>query len=79
MPTVLRWKGYRVFFYVSDRDEPPHVHVFKDGMEIKVWLDSCAIAVNKGCSAREAEARRKMVEDFRQELTEAWHGYFRSV
>jgi hypothetical protein len=39
MPTVLRWKGYRFFFWSGDRGEPPHVHVKRDAGEAKVWLD----------------------------------------
>jgi len=36
MPTLLRWKGYRFFFYSADGWEPPNVHVAKDGKEAKV-------------------------------------------
>ncbi|WP_291603203.1 DUF4160 domain-containing protein [Bradyrhizobium sp.] len=27
MPTVLRWRSYRAFFYSNEGNEPPHVHV----------------------------------------------------
>jgi hypothetical protein len=27
MPTALRWRGYRFFFWSGDRDEPPHTRV----------------------------------------------------
>ena len=30
MPTVLREGPYRYYFYASDREEPPHVHVERD-------------------------------------------------
>ncbi|MFN2499896.1 MAG: DUF4160 domain-containing protein [Pyrinomonadaceae bacterium] len=30
MPTILRVRPYRFFFYASDRNEPPHVHVERD-------------------------------------------------
>ncbi len=33
MPTLLRWRGYRFFFYSADGWEPPHIHVYKDGKE----------------------------------------------
>lgn len=48
MPTLLRWKGYRFFFYSADGWEPPHVHVVKDGREAKIWLRDLNIAVNLG-------------------------------
>ena len=27
MPTVLRIKGYRFFFFSMEGDEPPHIHI----------------------------------------------------
>ena len=48
MPTLLRWKGYRFFFYSADGWEPPHVHVAKDGKEAKVWLNDLGVAVSLG-------------------------------
>ncbi len=53
MPTLLRWKGYRFFFYSADGWEPPHVHVVKDGREAKIWLRDISVAVNLGFSARD--------------------------
>ena len=38
MPTVLREGPYRFFFYASDREEPPHVHVERDRQTAKFWL-----------------------------------------
>ena len=31
MPTLLVWQGYKFRFYALDADEPPHVHIVKDG------------------------------------------------
>jgi hypothetical protein len=45
---VLRWKGYRFFFYSADNWEPPHIHVYKDGKEAKIWLHDLTVAVNLG-------------------------------
>src|SRR5437868_12399081 len=38
MPLVLRRKGYHFMFFASDKDEPPHVHVKKNGKAAKFWL-----------------------------------------
>ncbi len=78
MPTVLKLRGYRIFFYSADGDEPPHVHVYKDGKELKIWLRSSEIAINKGFSLREAEIVRKIVSDHTESLMDAWNDYFRS-
>ncbi len=38
MPTVLESEGLRFFFYLADRNEPPHIHVRKAGQEAKFAL-----------------------------------------
>jgi uncharacterized protein DUF4160 len=32
MPTILRWKGFRFFFFSNEGDEPPHVHAEKEAL-----------------------------------------------
>jgi uncharacterized lipoprotein YmbA len=45
MPVVLRVAGYKFFFYQADiANEPPHVHVTKEGNEAKFWLDPVKVA-----------------------------------
>jgi len=43
MPTVLRFKGHRFYFYSHEPNEPPHVHVDKGGATLKAWLDPVAL------------------------------------
>jgi hypothetical protein len=43
MPTVLRIGPYRLFFVSLDYDEPPHVHVKRDNMVAKFWLEPVAL------------------------------------
>jgi hypothetical protein len=76
MPTLLRWKGHRFFFYSADRWEPPHVHVYKDGDEAKVWLHDLTVAVNLGFSARALAEIVRVVRENRNAFTEAWHDHF---
>jgi len=38
VPTVLYIQGWRLFFYVNERNEPPHIHVRKGDTEGKYWL-----------------------------------------
>lgn len=73
MPTVLRVRGYRIGFYSSEPDEPPHVHVQKTGCEAKFWLAPVQLSWNKGF--REAELREivKILEAHEAELLEAWN------
>ena len=76
MPTLLRWKGYRFFFYSADGWEPAHIHVVKDGKEAKLWLNDVSVAVNMGYSARELGEIIRKTCDERGVFMEAWNGYF---
>jgi len=76
MPTLLRWKGYRFFFYSADGWEPPHVHVFKDGREAKIWLRDVNVAINLGYSARELNEIIGVTRDHRDAFMETWNDYF---
>ncbi|MBE2199658.1 MAG: DUF4160 domain-containing protein [Anaerolinea sp.] len=40
MPTILLIRGWRLFFYANERNEPPHIHARKGDMECKYWLHS---------------------------------------
>jgi hypothetical protein len=38
MPTILRVRGWRVFFYSDEGQEPIHIHARKGDAECKLWL-----------------------------------------
>jgi hypothetical protein len=76
VPTVLRWNGYRFFFYSADGDEPPHVHVVKGEYEAKVWLSDCSVAINLGFPARDLGDAILKIHEERGTLLEAWNDYF---
>ncbi len=38
MPTILQVRGWRLFFYTNERNEPPHIHAPFASMECKYWL-----------------------------------------
>jgi len=53
MPTILRWKGYRFFFFSNEGDpsEPVHVHIRKDSNVAKFWIEPVvALAESYGMS-----------------------------
>ncbi len=76
MPTVLRSGPYRFYFYSHEPNEPPHVHVDRDDLSAKFWLDPVALAVNFGFNSREITRLEAIVSANREALLEAWHGYF---
>jgi hypothetical protein len=77
MPTVLSVGPYRFFFYAGDRDEPPHVHVEREDKVAKLWLDPIRLQRSGGFSRLEIGRIQKLVSEHREELLEAWNGYFR--
>jgi hypothetical protein len=76
MPTVLRWNGYRFFFYSADGDEPPHVHVVKGEYEAKIWLSDCSVAINLGFPTRSLGEAVGKIRESRAAFLESWNDYF---
>jgi hypothetical protein len=76
MPTVLRSGPYRLYFYSHEPNEPPHVHIDRDDLTCKFWLDPVVLARNLGFSAKELREMERLVIDNQQEFLEAWHEYF---
>ncbi|MFL5342317.1 MAG: DUF4160 domain-containing protein [Gemmataceae bacterium] len=76
MPTALRVGPFRFFFYAGDGSEPPHVHVERDDGEAKFWLDPVRLERSRGFSRKDMNRVRKLIEDNRQFLLEAWNEFF---
>ncbi len=76
MPTMLRIGPYRFYFYSHESTEPPHIHVDRDNLSAKFWLDPVQLARNIGFSPRDLRVIEKMVAEHQQELLEKWDGYF---
>ncbi|MDX9971840.1 MAG: DUF4160 domain-containing protein [FCB group bacterium] len=76
MPTVLRVGPFRFFFYASDRNEPPHVHVECDDKVAKLWLQPVRLHSSGGFSRTEIGRIQSIVVDQQQALLEAWNEYF---
>lgn len=74
MPTVKGISGaHRFFFYSFDCNEPMHVHVQREKMMCKFWLDPVALSRNYGFSAKELNQIRKTILANLMTITEAWH------
>jgi Domain of unknown function (DUF4160) len=76
MPTLLRWKGYRFFFYSADGWEPPHVHIVKDASEAKIWLNDLTVSINLGYSARELNDIIRKTREEREAFLVTWRKHF---
>ncbi len=76
MPTVLRTGPYRFYFYSHEPNEPRHVHVDRDELSAKFWLEPVELAINFGFSAVELRRVQLVVESNQAGFIEAWNGHF---
>ena len=76
MPTVLRWNGYRFYFFSNEGYEPPHIHVDKEGKSAKFWLKPIDSARNYGFTEQELRVLLTKVNEEQKRFLEAWNDYF---
>jgi hypothetical protein len=75
-PTVLRVRGYRLYFF-SREEERMHVHVQHPNGEAKFWLDpQIELARNYGLSQRRITEVAKLIQEYEDEIRLAWRGHF---
>lgn len=74
MPSIRDIEGpYRFFFYSLDCNEPKHIHVRREKMTCKFWLEPVSLAKNHGFSPRELNQIRRLVTANIVILLEAWN------
>ena len=76
MPTVHDDGPYRFIFFSSDKGEPPHIHVKRERLIVKFWLDPVTLAKNRGFQGHELNHIARLVAKHAPALLEAWHEYF---
>ena len=79
MPTVFRERGFRFFFYSNEGSprEPVHIHVEKDGVEAKFWLNpEVKVAYNDGYDARTLRELLAIVQRNKLRIERVWNEYF---
>ena len=73
MPTVLRSGPYRIYFYSHDLlNELPHVHIDRDSMSAKFWLDPVSLARNLGFKSKELRVIERLLVENEAVLLAAW-------
>ena len=74
MPTIKKISdGYRFYFYSFDCYVPIHVHIEKENMNCKFWLNPISLATNYGFSAKELNKIQHIIEKNEKVIIEAWH------
>lgn len=76
MPTVLRVRGYRFFFFSNEGRESPHIHLESAGNYAKFWLRPVELVRSVGYNPAELTRLRRLVEAHQRFLLERWHDYF---
>ena len=76
MPTVMRIGPYRLFFVSLDASEPPHVHVRREKMVAKYWLNPVVMERPGGFRAHELREIGQLVQLHRDALLEAWNEFY---
>ena len=80
MPVVFRLRSFRFFFYSNEGTprEPAHIHVEKDQMEAKFWLNpEVRVAYNDGYDARTLRELLAIIEANKDRIERAWNEFFR--
>ena len=76
MPTVLIVGPYRFFFISLDYTEPPHVHIQREKLVAKFWLDPVRLEKAGGFRAQELNRIGRLVQENQQYFLERWHEHF---
>ena len=79
MPVILRYKGFRFFFYSNEGSprEPVHVHIRGGEGEAKFWLRPAVLLVNSnGFDARTLRELAEAVEQNAALIERAWNEHF---
>jgi hypothetical protein len=78
VPTVLRWRGFRFYFFSNEGYESAHVHVDKDGNSVKFWLAPVRLARNFGFGQSDLNLIEQKVREEEAIFVEKWNEYFGS-
>ena len=72
MPTLLRDGPFRFFFYLGDRNEPPHVHVQRDNQIAKFWLDPVTLERSGGMRRSDIHRVERIIEENQASFLREW-------
>lgn len=76
-PAIYREGPYRFAFFANERNEPPHIHAYRERKEAKFWLQpAVALASAVGFSPIELRRLQVIVEEHCVEFLEKWNEFF---
>lgn len=81
MPTVLVIRGWRLFFYANENNEPIHIHCRKGERECKYWLIRDLFDLDEayafGMSPRDRREIKKIIFEHFEYIEEQWDEFER--
>lgn len=69
----IRIGPYAVHFYEYDLREPTHIHVRRERMQAKFWLDPIALGRNTGFSSQELRDIERILRENQERLLALWN------
>jgi len=80
MPTILLVRGWRVFFYSNEGNEPMHVHARKGQAECKFRVHEELFGIEEawshGLSPQLRREIRRVIFGHFDLIVQAWHEHF---
>lgn len=64
------------FFYANENDESAHIHVQRERMLAKFWLQPVALAISSGFPAHELKKLVGLISEHWETFVEAWNEFF---
>ena len=75
MPTVLKIKGFRFFFWSKEDGEPAHIHVEKAEANAKIWLEPLEDDYFYGFTPKEIKEIRQITNENLELFKTKWREY----
>ncbi len=79
MPTILLIKGWRLFFYSNENNEPIHIHCRKANSECKFWIEednyNLSLAYSFNCNQRDLRDLKKIIYNNFDYIVTEWYNY----
>jgi hypothetical protein len=76
VPTIDDIGPYKLFFYSSEGQEPPHVHIRRSRATAKLWLTPVRIARSRRFADHELRELVRIVEEHLPSILKAWYEHF---
>lgn len=76
VPTVCKIGPYRFYFYSHEPNEPPHIHVDREKLSAKFWLEEISLAANLGFRQNELNTLQQLVINNQKKFLDKCYEYF---